>query len=107
MVIRQYEIHWIDLDPTRGAEMKKTRPCAILSPNEMNIHLNTVLIAPITSTGKDWPTRISIEMDGRPGWLVLDQIRCVDRERLVKKTGRLQPKTVQAVKRVLREMLVD
>ena len=81
MVINQYEIYWIDLDPTKGSEIKKTRPCVVISPNEMNNSINTVIIAPMTSTSKDYPTRINTTLDERDGWIVLDQIRCVDKSR--------------------------
>ncbi len=107
MVINQYEIYWIDLDPTKGSEIKKIRPCVVVSPNEMNNNINTVIIAPMTSTSKNYPTRIKTTLDERDGWIVLDQIRCVDKSRLIKVAGVLKQKTVIEVKEAIKEMLVD
>ena len=107
MVINQYEIYWIDLDPTKGSEIKKTRPCVVISPNEMNNSINTVIIAPMTSTSKNYPTRIKTTLDERDGWIVLDQIRCVDKTRLVKVAGVLKQEVVIKVKEALKEMLID
>jgi len=107
MVINQYEIYWIDLDPTKGSEIKKTRPCAVISPNEMNNSINTVIVAPMTSTSKNYPTRIKTTLDERDGWIVLDQIRCVDKSRLVKVAGVLKQEVVNKVKAVIKEMLID
>jgi mRNA interferase MazF len=107
MVINQYEIYWIDLDPTKGSEIKKTRPCVVISPNEMNNSINTVIIAPMTSTSKNYPTRIKTTLDERDGWIVLDQIRCVDKSRLVKVAGVLKQEVVNKVKAVIKEMLID
>jgi len=107
MVINQYEIYWIDLDPTKGSEIKKTRPCVVISPNEMNNNINTVIIAPLTSTSKNYPTRIKTTLDGRDGWIVLDQIRCVDKSRLLKVAGVLDHATIIEVKDAIREMLID
>ena len=83
MVINQYEIYWIYLDPTKGSETKKTRPCVVISPNEMNNSINTVIVAPMTSTSKNYPTRIKTTLDERDGWIVLDQFRCLDKSRLI------------------------
>lgn len=107
MVINQYEIYWIDLDPTKGSEIKKTRPCVVISPNEMNNSINTVIIAPMTSTSKNYPTRIKTTLDERDGWIVLDQIRCVDKSRLVKVVGVLKQEVVMKVKAAIKEMLID
>lgn len=107
MVIRQYDIHLVNLDPTVGHEIRKTRPCAILSPDEMNRNISTVLIAPMTTVGREYPTRVPLAFDGKEGFVVLDQIRSVDRRRLVKRLGRLDAATVTRVKDVIREMLVD
>ena len=107
MVINQYEVYWIDLDPTKGSEIKKTRPCVVISPNEMNNSINTVIIAPMTSTSKNYPTRIKTTLDERDGWIVLDQIRCVDKSRLVKVAGVLKQEVVNKVKAVIKEMLID
>lgn len=107
MVINQYEIYWIDLDPTEGSEIKKTRPCVVISPNEMNNSINTVIIAPMTSTSKNYPTRIKTSLDERDGWIVLDQIRCVDKSRLVKVAGVLKQEVITKVKETIKEMLID
>jgi mRNA interferase MazF len=107
MVIKQYEIHLINLDPTIGHEIKKVRPCAVISPDEMNKHIETVIIAPMTSQGLAYPTRVPVRFKGKDGWVVLDQIRTVDKRRLIKRLGRLDHATVQNVKAVIQEMLVD
>ncbi len=107
MVIRQYEIWWINLEPTIGSEIRKIRPCVVISPDEMNLHIRTLLIAPMTSTSKPYPSRVSGTLDGRIGWIVLDQIRCVDKSLLFKKAGQLDSETIVSVKRILKEMLVE
>jgi Growth inhibitor len=107
MVINQYEVYWIDLEPTKGSELKKIRPCAVISPNEMNHNINTVIIAPMTSTSKNYPTRVKIEFEKRECWIVLDQIRCVDKSRLIKKAGVLSEEDILKVKSIIKEMLVD
>lgn len=107
MVINQYDICWIDLDPTKGSELKKIRPCIVISPDEMNYNINTVIIAPLTSTSKNYPTHVKIDFGNREGWIVLDQLRCVDKSRLLKNAGSLNESTVSDVKNVIREMLVD
>jgi len=107
MVVRQYDIVLINLDPTIGHEIKKVRPCAVISPDEMNRHIDTVIIAPMTSRSHAYPTRVPVRFKGKDGWVVLDQIRTVDKTRLIKKLGRLLPETVQTVKAVIQEMLVD
>lgn len=107
MVIHQYEVHLIDLDPTKGHEMQKTRPCLVISPNEMNRNIGTVIIAPMTTKSHEYPTRVKLEFDGKRGWIVLDQIRTVDKTRLVKKLGKIERKNIKNVKDTLREMLVE
>lgn len=107
MEINQYEIYWIDLDPTKGSELKKTRPCVVISPNEMNHYIKTVIIAPLTSTSKNYPSRLKISHDGVAGWAVLDQIRSVDKSRLFEKAGQLSPSDILEVKNIIKEMLVD
>ena len=83
--MKQYEIFLIALDPTVGHEIKKTRPCVVISPNEMNDYIATVIIAPMTTKSHDYPSRISIKFMKKEGWIMLDQIRCIDKSRLVKK----------------------
>jgi mRNA interferase MazF len=98
------EVHLVGLDPTRGREMKKTRPCVVVSPDELNAHLQTVIVAPLTSTGKPYPFRISCRFQRKSGSVVLDQIRTVDRDRLVRRLGVLSPAEFENVLRLLREM---
>lgn len=105
--VRQYDIFIVNLDPTIGHEIKKSRPCVVISPDEMNDHIGTVIVAPLTSTGKQYPTRVRSVVQGREGWVVLDQIRTVDKVRLTAKIGALDNATVAAVKDIIRQMLVD
>ena len=98
------EIWLVSLDPTQGSEMRKTRPCLVISPDEMNRHLRTVLIAPMTTVKRPYPTRISLTFHAKDGQVALDQIRAVDRQRLVRKLGKLSSATAQAVSSVLVEM---
>ncbi|MBU7007380.1 type II toxin-antitoxin system PemK/MazF family toxin [Phosphitispora fastidiosa] len=107
MVVHQYEIFWVNLDPTMGSEIKKTRPCLIISPDEMNRHLNTVLAAPMTTKTKNYPTRIKVNFAGKTGWIALDQIRCIDKIRLVNKAEELDQDTITLVKNKIMEMLVE
>jgi len=107
MVIGQYDVFLVALDPTVGREIRKSRPCAIISPNEMNQSLGTVMIAPMTTKSHAYPTRISLTFARTPGWVVLDQIRTVDKRRLVRRLGKLEAKTVASIKTVIQEMLVD
>lgn len=107
MDLKQYQIVLVNLDPTMGSEMKKTRPCIIISPNEMNKYLNTIVIAPMTSSSKNYPTRLEINHDSKKGWIVLDQIRTIDRQRIIKILGNLTEKEILRVKEILRETFVD
>jgi mRNA interferase MazF len=107
MVINQYEVFLIDLEPAKGNEIKKTRPCLVISPNEMNKSISTVIIAPMTTKSHNYPTRVEVDFQLKQGWIVLDQIRTVDKMRLVKKLGKIKQKEVKDVKAVLQEMLVD
>ena len=107
MEIRQYEVHLIALDPALGHEIKKTRPCVVVSPDEMNINIQTVIIVPMTTKSHDYPTRVGVTFQGKKGWVVLDQIRSVDRRRLVKRLGSLNEATAKKVRAVLREMLAE
>ena len=101
---RRGEVHLVGLDPTRGREMKKTRPCLVVSPDELNAHLQTVIVAPLTTAGGAYPFRVSCQFEGKAGLVVLDQIRTVDRERLLRRLGSLSKSTFESVLRVLREM---
>lgn len=103
----QYDVYLINLDPTVGHEIKKTRPCLIISPDEMNNNLQTVIIAPMTTKSHDYPTRVRVDFRDKIGWVVLDQIRTVDKERLTKKLGSIDKKEVLRIKSIIKEMLVD
>ena len=107
MELTQYEIVLVNLDPTIGSEMQKTRPAVIISPNEMNKYLNTVVIAPMTSSSKTYPTRVEVKHNKTKGWIVLDQIRTIDRQRITKKLDRLTEKEIEKVKTILKEIFVD
>lgn len=104
MVIRRFEVYLVNLDPTLGCEIQKTRPCLVISPDEMNEYINTIIIAPMTTRGRDYPTRISCQLEGKEGQVVLDQIRTVDKIRLVKKLGKISAATQKAVLAALMEM---
>jgi mRNA interferase MazF len=107
MVINQYDVYLINLDPTVGHEIKKSRPCLIISPNEINHNIDTIIIAPMTTKSREYPTRVRLKFENKEGWIVLDQIRTVDKIRLLKRLGHVENKIIKEVKRVLREMLVD
>lgn len=107
VVINQYNVYLINLDPTVGHEIKKTRPCLVISPNEMNHNIDTIIIAPMTTKSHAYPTRVPVKFGGKNGWIVLDQIRTVDKIRLINQLGKITKKETIEVKRVLKEMLVD
>jgi mRNA interferase MazF len=107
MELNQYHIVLVNLDPTMGSEMKKTRPCVIISPNEMNKHLQTIVVAPMTSASKAYPTRVEVNHNKTSGWLVIDQIRTIDRTRIIKVLGTLSDKEVRMVKSIIQETYVD
>jgi len=100
----QYSIVLVNLDPTIGSEIKKTRPCLIISPNEMNFNINTVIIAPMTSKSRNYPTRVKINDNS---YIVLDQIRTIDKQRIIKKLGELDIEIILQIKQVIKEMLVE
>lgn len=101
---KQFDIYIVNLDPTLGYEIQKSRPCVIVSPDEMNRHIRTVIIAPMTTTQKNYPTRVNITFQEKGGQIVLDQIRTVDKSRLIQKIGTLPKKTTTQVLDVLLEM---
>lgn len=107
MVINQYEVYLVELDPTKGHEIQKTRPCLVISPNEMNHSIGTVIIAPMTSKSHDYPSRVGLRFNNKNGWIVLDQIRTVDKSRLKNKLGKISKSEIVKVKMVLKEMLID
>jgi len=107
MEIRQYQIVLVNLDPTIGSEMKKTRPCVVISPNEMNKYLQTIVVAPMTSNSKSYPTRVEVKHNKTKGWVVLDQIRTIDRKRIVKTFNSLTEKEINKVKTIIHETYVE
>jgi len=104
MVIHRFEVYLINLDPTIGREIEKTRPCLVVSPNEMNHSIRTVIVAPMTTKGQAYPTRVPCRFKGKTGQVVLDQIRTVDRARLIRRLGRVDGATAATVLSVLQEM---
>ncbi len=104
MVARQFDVCLVNLDPTVGREIRKTRPCLVISPDEMNRHIGTVLVAPMTTKTRAYPTRVAVRFQGKAGEIALDQIRAVDRSRLVRGLGRVSLSTREEVLRVLSEM---
>ncbi len=107
MELKQYQIILVNLDPTVGSEIQKTRPCVILSPNEMNEHLRTVTIAPLTSTGRKYPTRVKVKHNNLEGWIVIDQIRTIDKTRIVRNLVELSQNEIKRCKQVIQETFVD
>ena len=93
MVVNRFDVYLINLDPTVGSEIQKARPCLIISPDEMNRHIRTVIVAPMTTAGKDYPTRVLCKFKNKKGQIVLDQIRTIDKTRLIKKLGSINPET--------------
>ncbi len=104
MVVKRFDVYLINLDPTVGTEIQKTRPCVVISPDEMNKHVAAVIVAPMTTKGRQYPTRVPCRFEARDGQIVLDQLRAVDKVRLVKKLGRLSKHTQEAVLAILAEM---
>jgi mRNA interferase MazF len=104
MVVKRFEVHLVNLDPTIGSEIRKARPCLIISPDEMNRYIATVIVAPMTTKGRDYPTRVHCSFKGKEGQIVLDQLRTVDKSRLVQKLGRIDQQTQEEVLSILAEM---
>ena len=102
--IRRGEVHLVDLRPTQGGEIRKRRPCVVVSPDETNMHLQTLIVAPLTTGGHSYPFRVACRFQRKAGHVVCDQIRAVDRHRLVRKLGQISPVTLQKVLAVLQEM---
>jgi len=105
--IKQYQTVVVNLDSTIGSEIKKTRPCIVVSPDEMNKHLKTVIIAPLTSTSKNYPTRIEVKIRNKSSWVVIDQLRTIDKKRIVKTGKSLNENEIAKIKSVIKETLVD
>jgi mRNA interferase MazF len=103
-IVHRGDVFLVSLDPTRGGEIRKTRPCVVVSPDELNDHLRTFIVAPLTTGSHPYPFRIPCRFEGRAGSIVLDQIRTVDRERLVRKLGKLSPSTLRRTLLTLQEM---
>ena len=93
--VKRFDVYLVTLDPTKGSEIRKTRPCLVISPDDMNRHIRTVIVAPMTTKGRPYPTRIACTFEGKKGQVVLDQLRTVDKSRLVQRLGRIS-KTTQA-----------
>lgn len=104
MEIKRFQVYLVNLDPTIGHEIKKTRPCLIISPDEMNRHIGTVIVAPMTTKGKSYPTRVHCSFQDKKGQVVLDQIRTIDKKRLVKKLGTINAKAQNSVLDILQEL---
>lgn len=107
MVVQRFDVFLVNLDPTIGSEIKKTRPCLIISPDEMNRNIRTVIIAPMTSKGRAYPTRVACTFQGKEGQVVLDQIRTIDKARLVRKLGQLDEETCLKVLEILAQLFSE
>jgi mRNA interferase MazF len=107
MVIKRLDVYLIVPDPTVGSEIQKNRPCLIISPDEMNRHISTVIVAPMTTRGKSYPSRVACKFQGKKGFVVLDQIRTVDKSRLARKLGRIRKDNQQEVLSVIAEMFSE
>ena len=107
MELKQYSIILVNLDPTIGSEIKKTRPCVIISPNEINRFLNTIVVAPMTTNLKKYPTRIQVKHNNKKGMVAIDQIRTIDKSRIIKKFDRLTKSEIQKCKDIIKETFVD
>jgi mRNA interferase MazF len=107
MVVRRFDVYLVNLDPTIGSEIKKTRPCLIISPDEMNRSIATVIVAPMTTKGRTYPTRVACRFQDKDGQIVLDQLRTVDKARLVRRLGRIDEQTQAEVLAVLAEMFAE
>jgi mRNA interferase MazF len=107
MVVKRFDVFLVNLDPTIGSEIKKTRPCVVISPDEMNRYVATVIIAPMTTKGRTYPTRVACQFQGKDGQIVLDQIRTIDKTRLVKKLGQISQDEQVAVLDILAEIFAE
>ncbi|RMB56511.1 type II toxin-antitoxin system PemK/MazF family toxin [Dokdonia sinensis] len=107
MELKQYSIVLVNLDPTIGSEIKKTRPCVIVSPDEINKYLRTIVVAPMTTNTKDYPTRIPVKYNKKNGMIAIDQIRTIDKSRIIKKFEHLSKPEIQQCKDIIKETFVD
>jgi len=106
-MVNRFDVFLVSLDPTIGAEIQKTRPCVVISPDQMNRNMRTVLIAPMTSKGRDYPMRVACQFENKPGEVILDQTRGVDKRRLIKRLGRVSDAEGQLILKVLMEMFAE
>lgn len=107
LVVNRFDVYLVNLDPTIGTEIQKTRPCVVISPDEMNRHIAPVIVAPMTSRGLPYPSRVQCRFEGKDGQVVLDQVRTVDRVRLTNKLGRVNRQTQEAILAILAEMFAE
>ena len=107
MDLKQYAIVLVNLDPTIGSEIKKTRPCLVISPDEINTNLRTIVIAPMTTKSKPYPSRIKVRHNNQTGWVVIDQIRTIDKSRIIRLLGKITAKEIRNCKAVIKETFVD
>ncbi len=107
MELNQYSIVLVNLDPTIGSEIKKTRPCIVISPDEMNNNIKTLIVAPMTTKSHKYPTRVQLTFQKKKGFIVLDEIRTIDKKRIIKELGKVSNKTVLEIKSVIQEMLIE
>jgi mRNA interferase MazF len=107
MELKQYQIVLVNLDPTIGSEIKKTRPCVIISPDEMNVCLNTIIVAPMTTKSRQYPTRIKVRHKNQVGWIIIDQIRTIDKKRIIRVLDSLTLIEIKKVKETIKETLYD
>ena len=107
VVVKRFDVFLVNLDPTVGSEIKKTRPCLVISPNEMNRHIATVIVASMTTKGRPYPTRVACRFQGKDGQVVLDQIRTIDKARLIRKLGRISRSSQSKILAVLAEMFAE
>lgn len=107
VVVKRFDVFLVNLDPTVESEIQKTRPCIVISPNEMNQYIATVIIAPMTTKRRQYPTRVACQFQGKDGQIVLDQIRTVDKKRLVKKLGQISQDEQQMLLSILAEMFAE
>lgn len=107
VVVNRFDVFLVNLDPTVGSEIQKTRPCVVISPDEINKYIATIIVAPMTTKGQSYPTRVTCEFQGKDGQIVLDQIRTVDKTRLVKKLGQIDSNEQKAVLDTLAEMFAE
>jgi mRNA interferase MazF len=107
VVVKRFDVYLVSLDPTVGAEIQKTRPCLIISPDEMNAYIQTAIVAPMTTKARNYPTRVPCRFEGKDAHIVLDQLRTVDKSRLIKRLGRISPAAQKRVLGVLAELFAE